>query len=60
MMWTLGKEVLKIFKVSPKWFTRFLLELHDVLPNQSDFVDKVEFFQEDLDEIISRCDRINP
>ena len=34
MMRTLDKEVFKAFKVPPKWFTRFLLELHDVLPNE--------------------------
>ena len=58
MMRILGK-VFEIFKVAPKRFTRFLLELHDVHPNESDFVNRVEFLQEDLDEIISRCDRIN-
>jgi len=59
MMRTLGKEVLETFKVSPKLFTRFLLELHDVLPNESGSVDMVEFLQEGLDKIIPRCDRIN-
>ena len=36
---TLDKEVFKAFKVPPKRFTRFLLELHDVLPNESGLVD---------------------
>jgi len=48
-----------MFKVPPKWFTRFLLELHDILSNKSDLMDMVEFFQENPDEIISRCDKIN-
>jgi len=47
-----------MFKVPPKKFTRFLLKLHYVFPNESDFIDKVEFLYEDLHEIISRCDRI--
>ena len=57
-MRTLGKGVLETFKEPPKWFTRFLLELHDVLPNENSFVDRVEFLQEDIDEIIPWCDRI--
>jgi len=36
----------------------FLLELHYVLPNEGDFMDMVEFLQENLDEIILRYDRI--
>jgi len=40
MIRTVDKEVFKAFKVPPKWFTRFLLELHDVLPNESGFVKK--------------------
>jgi len=59
MMRTLGKVVLETFKAYPKWFARFFLELHDVLRNESSFVDMVEFLQENLDEIIARCDRIN-
>ena len=50
MMWTLDKEVFKAFKVPPEWFTRFLLELHDCLPNESGFMDWIEFLQEDLNE----------
>ena len=57
MMWTLDKEVFKAFKVPPEWFTRFLLELHDRLPNESGFMDWIEFPQEDLDKTISGCDR---
>ena len=37
MMRILDKEVFEAFKVPPKWF-RFLLELHDVLPNESGLV----------------------
>ena len=48
MMRTLDKEVFKTFKVPPKWFTRFLLELHDVLPNESGLMNWIEFLQEDL------------
>ena len=40
MMRTLDKEVFKAFKVPPKRFTRFLLELHDVL--------WIEFFKKTL------------
>ena len=43
MIRILGKEVIEIFKVPPKWFTGFLLELYVVLPNESGFVDKLEF-----------------
>ena len=50
MMRTLDKEVFEAFKVPPKWFTRFLLELHDVLPNESGLMNWIEFLQEDLDE----------
>ena len=57
MMRTLDKEVFKTFKVPPKRFTRFLLELHDVFPNESDLVNWIEFLQEDLDETIPECDR---
>ena len=56
MMRTLDKGVFEEFKVPPKRFTRFLLELHDVLPNESSLVNWVEFLQKDLDETISRCD----
>jgi len=57
MMRILDKEVFKAFKVPPKWFTRFLLELHDVLSNESGLINWIEFLQEDLDETIPRCDR---
>ena len=50
MMRALDKEVFKAFKIPPKWFTRFLLELHDVLPNESGLINWIEFLQEDLDE----------
>jgi len=50
MMRTLDKEVFKAFKVPPELFTWFLLELHDSLPNESDFINWIEFLQEDLDE----------
>ena len=53
MMRTLDKEVFEAFKVSLKPFTRFLLELHDVLPNESGLMNWIEFLQEDLDETIS-------
>ena len=46
------KEVFEAFKVPPKRFTRFLLGLHDVFPNESGLVDWIEFLQEDLDETI--------
>jgi len=58
MMRTLDKEVFKAFKVPPKWFTRFLLELHDVLPNESGLMNWIEFLQEDLDK--SSQDVIEP
>ena len=51
-MRTLVKEVFEAFKVLPKWFTRFLLELYDVLPNESGLMNWIEFLQEDLDETI--------
>ena len=57
MMRTLDKEVFKAFKVPPKQFTRFLLELRDVLPKESGLMNWIEFLQEDLDETIPRCDR---
>jgi len=56
-MRTLDKKVFKAFKVPPKPFIRFLLELYDVLPNESGLMNWIEFFQEDLDETIPRCDR---
>jgi len=59
MMRTLDNEVFETFKVSPKRFTRFLLELYDILPNESNFMDMIEFFQETPDEIIPRCDGID-
>ena len=52
MMMILDKEVFEAFKIPPKWFTRFFLELHDVLPNERDLMNWIEF-QEDLDETIS-------
>ena len=52
MIRTLDKEVFKAFKVPPKWFTRFFLELHNVLPNESGLINWIEFLQEDLDETI--------
>ena len=56
MLRTLDKEVFEAFKVPPKRFTRFLLELH-VFPNESDLVNWIDFLQEDLDETIPGCDR---
>ena len=53
----LDKEVFGAFKVPSKRFTRFLLELHDGLPNERGLMNWIEFLQEDLDETISRCDR---
>ena len=44
-----------MFKLPPKQFTRFLLELHDVLPNENGLIDWIEFLQEDLDETIQGC-----
>jgi len=52
MIRTLDKEDFEAFKVPPKRFTRFLFELHDVLPNESGLMNWIEFLQE-LDEIIS-------
>ena len=49
--------VFEAFKVPPKWFNRFLLELHDVLSNESGLMNWIEFLQEDLDETISGFDR---
>ena len=56
MMRTLD-EVFEAFKVPPKRFTRFLLELHDGFPNKGGLVDWIEFLQENLDETIPGCDR---
>ena len=53
MMRTLDKEVFEASKIPPKWFTRFLLEVHNVLPKESGLMYWIEFFQEDLDETIS-------
>ena len=50
MIRTLDNEVFEAFKVPLKRFIRFLLELHDVFPNESGLVDWIEFLQEDLDE----------
>jgi len=58
MMRTLDKKVFDVFKVPPKRFTRFFLELHNVLPNESGLMNGIEFLQEDLDEIIPGCDRV--
>ena len=52
MMRILDKEVFEAFKVPPKRFTRFFLELHDVLPNKSGLMNWIEFLQEDLGETI--------
>jgi len=49
-------KVFKAFKVPPKRFTMFLLELHDVLPNESGLMNWIVFLQEDLDETILGCD----
>ena len=43
MMRTLDKEVFEAFKIPSKWFTRLLLELHDVFPNESGLVNWIEF-----------------
>ena len=51
------QEVFEAFKVPPTWFTRFLLELHDIFPNESGLMNWIKFLQEDLDKIIPRCDR---
>jgi len=58
MMRTLDKEVFEVFKVPPKWFTRFFLELHDVLPNESGFMNWIEFFKKTL--IKASHDMIEP
>ena len=52
MMRTPDKVVFEAFKVSPKRFTRFLLELHDIFPNESGLMNWIELLQEDLDETI--------
>jgi len=52
MMRTLDKEVFEAFKVPQKWFTRFLLELHNIFSNESGLMNWIEFLQEDLDETI--------
>jgi len=52
MMRILDKEVFEVFKVPPKQFTRFFLELHDVLSNKSSLIDWIEFLQEVLSETI--------
>ena len=51
-MGELGKEIFEAFKVFSKRFGCFLLKLHYVFSNESDFIDRVEFLQEGLDEII--------
>ena len=48
MMMTLDKEVCDAFKIPPKWFTRFLLELHDVLSNESGLMNWIEFLKKTL------------
>ena len=50
-MRTLDKDF-EAFKVPPKRFTRLLLELHGVFPNESGLMNWIEFLQEDLDETI--------
>jgi len=55
-MRALSLEIFKSLKVSPKWLARFLPELHDILSNEGNFVNWVEFLQEGLDEIIPRRD----
>ena len=50
MMRTLDKEVFDMFKIPPKRFTNFLLELHDILPNESVLMNRIEFLQEGLNE----------
>ena len=60
MMKTLGKEIFETFKVPPKWFTNFLLELYDILANENGLVNKIEFLQEGFDEIIPRSVGIDP
>ena len=57
MLRTLDKEVFKAFKVPPEWFIEFLLKLHDRHPNESGFMNRIEFLQENLDETIQGCDR---
>ena len=47
-----------MLKVPPKCLTKFLLELHDILSNQSGLVNRVDFLQENSDEIIPRIDSI--
>jgi len=54
MVRVLGKEIFKLFNVPPKIFVRVLLKLHDVLPKEGSFMDRVK----DLNEIIPRRDRI--
>jgi len=56
MMRTLEKKAFEAFNIPPERFTRFLLKPHDVLPSESDLVNWIEFLQEDLNEIIPRCD----
>ena len=53
MIRTLDKEVFEAFKVPPKRFTRFLLELYDIFPNESVLMNGIEFLQEDFDETIT-------
>ena len=45
MMRILYKEDFEAYKVPPKRFTRFLLELHYVLPNESGLMNWIEFFK---------------
>jgi len=47
-MRTLGKKILKTFKVSPEKFDRVFFELHDVFTNECGLVDLVEFFKKTL------------
>jgi len=50
MMRALGKKIFETFKVFPKQFVYFLLELHYVLANESNFVDRVDFFKKALNK----------
>ena len=48
----LGKEIFEAFKVFSKQFRCFLLTIHYIFPDKSSLMDRVEFLQEGLDEII--------
>jgi len=51
-MGALGKEIFEAFKVFLKQFDCFLLTLHYAFSDKSSLMNKVEFFQDGLDEII--------